>query len=232
MLSTVGADKDATDEKLSLARLVPSPALLSPIPSPTPSSVSSISDQEVPSMSPGFVRRKAEKRGRKRDIVSVSEASMIEYPTKARRSNEYPVKARRADSTGDFEEYSRCEATNFRRYPSQQQRSYQQHEQAEFYPPAHKQISRSSCQFASPNHMAISRLHHKIQYTEDVYSHPHHCKPGPRHTFWNTQNFSSQNCYMQQQHQEPVPDFAELVSWMLAENFLDTESLTALLARC
>ena len=48
---------------------------------------------------------------------------------------------------------------------------------------------------------------------------------------WPTQNTNSSPSYFSGQQQENVPDFADLVSWMLAEDFIDSETLAALLTQ-
>ncbi len=208
-------DRDAESEPLRQPSLrLPSPPFNSPVPSPTPSVVSSISDQEVPTMSPKFFSQRSQRRGRKRDFDSISEASMVEYPSKIRR----------ADSLGDPDEYLDFPTTsNMYMAPM----GYYQHQETTYKP--------TSCRYGnqnSPNQyqMYSSRLQPRLQYQQDSFNNSYQYFPNQPN--WPVQNTNyTQNMYTIQQN-EHVPDIADLVSWMVAENFLDTESLSLLLTQC
>eukprot|EP00794_Sanderia_malayensis_P008992 gene8992-9953_t len=223
-------------------------AFNSPIPSPTPSFVSSISDQEVPSMSPKyFGRQKSQQpgQGRKRAFDSSNESPSVDY---------HPTKVQRADSTGDYEEFIELPSIPQSTSPQQQYYNntapavhYQQHQQMYNKPMACGQ------QYSMPNRLATdyeahsSRLQSRYQYQNDVYCHGQYVinNTANQRIDWpvqaklNTTGYNTgycnnaQNVYMNTlQQQEQYPDIADLVSWMVAENFLDNESLNILLTNC
>ena len=198
---------------------LPSPSFSSPVPSPTPSSVSSMSDQEVPSMSPGLLTKKAQRRGRKRISDSISEATMVEYP----------MKARRANSVGDYDEFVASAAPVSQQYliPPPTSPSYRaEHLPFKLY---------NSCQYERyeqfPTASSFTRQQPRmLQYQQQQEMHNLN-NYGSSQLNWPTQNTNSSPSYFSGQQQENVPDFADLVSWMLAEDFIDSETLAALLTQ-
>lgn len=200
------------------------PMMASPVPSPTPSCVSSISDQEVPSMSPRFFASSTQRRvRRKRSFDSSGEAPSLDLSDKFRRT----------DSVGDYEEYYPSCAVGL---PLRQAGSGAQASSVE----TERRLQYESCR----------KLHAHNSYHFDgiqpvqqqLYSRPMQQKLLQHYDSFpflsNQQHYSMQNTDQQQvlSHQpfyvDPAPDFADLVSWMLAEDFLDAETLSALLSRC
>eukprot|EP00112_Aurelia_sp_Birch-Aquarium-sp1_P009583 Seg2093.3 transcript_id=Seg2093.3/GoldUCD/mRNA.D3Y31 product="hypothetical protein" protein_id=Seg2093.3/GoldUCD/D3Y31 len=220
MLGKVDNDEKPELNQRLLSPSFNSPAtpMMSPIPSPSPSCVSSMSDQEVPSMSPRFFAINPQKRARKRSFDSSGEAPFLDYPMKVGRS----------DSVGESDEYypscalrtrnqrtpQKPQCWNYRQpYPMYQKQQCQK-QQYQNFPTLH-QLDQY------PGYERYQQLSTCQQQTSNVYSS-------------NQQNFPAVNNNFGQSYStvEQTPDFADLVSWMLAEDFLDAETLSSLLSRC
>lgn len=206
---------------------LPATPMTSPVPSPTPSCVSSISDQEVPSMSPRFFAGNARTRTRrKRSIDSAGEAPAFEFMEKVRR----------ADSVGDYEEYYPSCALDMRRrqaYVCGSQASSMELEsrlQQQSYRKLHATHSQqfdelhpTQQQFYYGKPMQKSNMQNYYDYSTFVSNQQH---------FTTAFNYQQQAFQQQPNPVDSVPDFADLVSWMLAEDFLDADTLSTLLSRC
>ena len=216
---------DHDDQKPELNQTLLSPGfaspatpMMSPIPSPSPSCVSSMSDQEVPSMSPRFFAVNPQKRARKRSFDSSGDAPFLDYPMKVGRSDSvgesdeyYPSCAFRSRNQGN---QHKPQWWNYRQpYPMYQKQQYQK-QQYQKFPNTHRLDQ-------YPGYERYQQLSSCQQQTSNVYSSIQ-------------QNFPvvNNNCGQSFSSFEQTPDFADLVSWMLAEDFLDAETLSSLLSRC
>ena len=224
MLGKVDTDerREATSGTC-LSLPLPATPMSSPVPSPTPSCVSSVSDQEVPSMSPRFFASGSQKRSlRKR-----SHDSLRDVPF-----SNFSAKFRRTDSVGDYDEYQSCALKTPHR-PSVMQSSPHEIDYVVQQLVCQKSLQARQtfdqlygAQLDSNQHQSYNRI--SQQSTTDGYT----------VRFGNQPSYTGHGMYCQSMHSyhipptEPVPDFADLVSWMLAEDFLDAESLSTLLSRC
>ena len=184
---------------------VPSPH--SPIPSPTPSPMS-MCDQEVPQMSPEpsmeYLHPQIQRKRR-----------LEMYPDESARY----CKRTRYASTGEFDEYNnscRFGKRNFLTVPSRQYAS-------QSVPSSTSSSIRKDCMFNENNSdFRCQRL----------YSNMYDLQNGWPNGYNGMNNFINYNSIPTNNHlqSEPSPDFADLVSWMVAEDFLDVETLSSLLA--
>ena len=191
----------------------------SPIPSPTPSCVSSLSDQEVPSMSPGLFARTTQRRvRRKRSLDLAGEKPLFDFS----------AKYRRADSVGDYEDYYPNCAVLMRQQggeisPMEVERTLHQQAYRKSNNPHYDHINSVHNSHQQLYNRPMQKLHmHNYASSAFLLNHQNH----------TMQTFDHQNCGIDVRPQEPTPDFADLVSWMLAEDFLDAETLGALLSHC
>ena len=220
MLGKVDNDEKANTNFLTpgFHTHLPSTPMASPVPSPTPSCVSSVSDQEVPSMSPRFFASNTPKRvRRKRSFDSAGEAPPYEFSEKYRR----------ADSVGDYDEYYPSCAMVMRQHCGEFQASSLEMEQRKLQYQGHRK----------------SHNFNSMRPAQQQFNNGQMQKVQQMQQFNSSALLSNQQAYVMQQfeHQQnfphvnpvdPTPDFADLVSWMLAEDFLDAETLSALLLRC
>lgn len=193
--------------------------MTSPVPSPTPSSVSSLSDQEVPSMLPDFFTKTMQKRvNRKRSFDSAGETSSFDFS----------AKYRRADSVGDYEDYYPSSTVVMRRQGSGVLPMEIDHK-------LHHQENRKSY---TPDYHHINAMHTSHQQLYNRPMHKLYMQNYASSAFLSNQQnrmmqaFDHQHGVLEAIQQDPTPDFADLVSWMLAEDFLDAETLGALLSHC
>ena len=191
----------------------------SPIPSPTPSCVSSLSDQEVPSMSPGFLTKATQRRlCRKRSLDSAGEAPSFDFS----------AKYRRADSVGDYEDYYPSCTTVMRGECSgvfPMGTEYKSNH--EVYRKSYSQNYHNTHVMRTSHQQLYDRPMQKL-YMQNYASSPFHSNQ-QNHA---TQNFDYHHGTSDMNTNVPTPDFEDLVSWMVAEDFLDAETLRALLLRC
>ena len=191
----------------------------SPIPSPTPSCMSSLSDQEVPSMSPGFLTKTTQRRlCRKRSLDSAGETPSFDFS----------AKYRRADSVGDYEDY----------YPSCS--TVMRGERSGVFPmgteyKSSNEVYRKSYS-QNYHHTHAMRTSHQQLYDrpmQKLYMQNYVTSPFlSNQQNYVAQNFDSHHGTSDMNTNVPTPDFEDLVSWMVAEDFLDAETLRALLLRC